>query len=63
MGKVKITLKNSDLAGIGRRAADAYAAEHSHECAYCHKHIQPPADMPAGAVPVCDECAKARRLI
>lgn len=63
MGKVKITLKNSGMRKIGRLAANAYAAEHSHECAYCHQRVQPPADMPAGAVPVCDECAKAHHLI
>lgn len=63
MGKVKVTLKDIDLAELGRRAANAYAADHRHECAYCHKRIQPPAGMPDGAVPVCDDCAKEHHLI
>lgn len=48
MGNVRIKFDRKNLDNIAKQAVGEYAKRHSHECAYCHKPIDPPADMPAG---------------
>lgn len=59
----KIKLNANALKKLGERAVKQYAAEHRHECAYCHKRMQPPANLPPDSLPVCGKCAKAHGLV
>ena len=63
MGNVRINFDQKWLDKTAKQAVDEYAKQHSHECAYCHKPIEPTAGMPADALPVCADCAKARGLV
>lgn len=63
MGNVRINFDRKNLDKIAKQAVGEYAKQHSHECAYCHKAIEPPAGMPADALPVCADCAKSRGLV